>query len=248
MDGLYKAASTAIVIAIVLLTASVFSRRLGGRLAGLPVITAPALFWLAHEQGADFAALAAALYALAYGRIGQLLGPVPTLVLSLGLGGLAAIFMSAAALTTGIALLLALTACTVAWRLLRTPTAPRAAAASSRTPLRTIVVLSGTAALVSLVVSLASLQLGPYGSGLLASVPIISTCALVQQHTTLGGKSLHPFLAGYVDGLLGKAVFAASLAWLLPHASAEVAFVAAGALGLACATVVPRMVRLRAAR
>ncbi len=31
--------------------------RLGGLLAGLPVITAPALFWLVHEQGADFAAL-----------------------------------------------------------------------------------------------------------------------------------------------------------------------------------------------
>jgi len=44
-------------LAIVLMTVSRFSRRLVGLLAGLPVITAPALFWLVHEQGADFAAL-----------------------------------------------------------------------------------------------------------------------------------------------------------------------------------------------
>ncbi|MFN9028721.1 MAG: hypothetical protein ACK5XM_00555 [Betaproteobacteria bacterium] len=257
MDWLYKAALTAAVVAIVLMTVSRFSRRLGGLLAGLPVITAPALFWLVHEQGADFAALAAtgsvaasaaaALYALAYGRIARRLGPLSTLLPSLALGGLAAMVMSAAALTTGIALLLALAACTLTWRMLHPPAAPRSSAASGRAPLRSILVLSGTAALVSLVVSLTSLQLGPYWSGLLASVPIISTCALVQQHVTLGGKSLHPFLAGYVDGLLAKAVFAASFAWLLPHASVEAAFVAAGALGLACAAGLPRCMPPRVA-
>jgi hypothetical protein len=57
VDWLYKAALTAAVVAIVLMTVSRFRRRLGGLLAGLPVITAPAPFWLVHEQGADFAAL-----------------------------------------------------------------------------------------------------------------------------------------------------------------------------------------------
>jgi hypothetical protein len=43
---LYEAALTATVVAIVLKMVCRFSRRLGSLRAGLPVITAPALFWL----------------------------------------------------------------------------------------------------------------------------------------------------------------------------------------------------------
>lgn len=76
MDWAYKAMLTALAVAAVLMVATLFSRRLSGLLAGLPVITAPALLWLAHERGAEFAALsatgsvaasaAAALFAVTY--------------------------------------------------------------------------------------------------------------------------------------------------------------------------------------
>lgn len=114
--------------------------------------------------------------------------------------------------------------------------------ASLRALLRTIPAPSGTAARAHLVVSLSSLQLGPCWSGRPASVPIIRTCALVDQHVTLGGTSPQPFPAGHVDGLLAKAVFAVSFAWRLPRGSAEVAFVAAGAPGLARVAGLPRCV------
>ena len=56
MDWLCKAVLAAMTVATVLVVAGKVSRRGAGLLAGLPVITLPALVGLAHDQGVDFVA------------------------------------------------------------------------------------------------------------------------------------------------------------------------------------------------
>jgi hypothetical protein len=139
------------------------------------------------------------MYAPAYSLIGRRLGPWSTLLPSLAPGGsLAAMVTTAATLTTGMALLLALAACTLARRMPRSPAAPRSSAASGHAPLRTTLVPSGTAALVRLVVSQSSLQPGPCWSGLLAWVPINPETAIVmaaKQRRSSVGAAFRAILA-----------------------------------------------------
>ena len=246
MDWAYKAMLTALAVAAVLMVATLFSRRLSGLLAGLPVITAPALLWLAHERGAEFAALSAtgsvaasaaeALLAATYDRAARRLGPWLTLGVSLALGGVAAMLMVNAASSTLLALTLALPAFVLALRALPFETVARS---EGRGVHARILLVAAVAGLVSAGVALVSAAVGPYWSGLLASMPVISTFALLHQHVTLGGETLRPFLSGYVSGLLGKALFAASFAWLVPHTSIELSFVLAGSAGVACALWLP---------
>jgi len=238
MDWGYKAVLTAFAVAVVLMTAQLFGRRLAGMLAGMPVISAPALLWLAHDQGVDFAALsangsiaacaAAALYAVVYDRLSHRFGPLLSVSASLALGGIAALLLSLLGAGTSVALALAVAACALALRALpadRPPPPPRSM-------WRQLWLIAGVAGLVSAAVSLVSTAVGPFWSGLLASLPVISTCALFHQHSTAGGASLRPFLSGYVSGLVTKALFAASFAALVLQAPAETAFLLAVLLGL----------------
>ena len=59
MDGLWKAAATALTVAVLMGLARGAGHRVAGLLAALPTTTAPALVWLAADQGPAFAARAA---------------------------------------------------------------------------------------------------------------------------------------------------------------------------------------------
>lgn len=237
MDWGYKAVLTALAVAVVLMTAQLFGRRLAGMLAGMPVISAPALLWLAHAQGVEFAALsangsiaacaAAALYAVVYDRLSHRFGPLLTVSASLALGGVAALLLSLLGAGTVVALALAVVACALALRALPSDRPP-----PPRGMWRQLWLIAGVAGLVSASVSLVSIAVGPFWSGLLASLPVISTCALFHQHGTAGGASLRPFLSGYVSGLMTKALFSASFAGLVLQAPAETAFLLSVLLGL----------------
>jgi hypothetical protein len=242
MDWGYKAMLTAVTVAAVLMVAQLFGRRLAGMLAGLPVITAPALLWLAHERGAAFAAAsavgsvaacgAAALFALAYARLAGRCGPVASLVGSLSIGGGVAMLLSLLAGNAWAALGVTALACTLVLRLLPRSPVPTANAARPRAQIWPVAIIAGAmCALIGLVAA----QVGPYWSGLLASLPIISACALIHQHVSAQPDDVHRFLRGYVTGLGAKTLFAAAFAWLVLWLPAAVAMLLALVLALVAA-------------
>jgi hypothetical protein len=59
MDWAWKAGATALAVGLVLLLARHAGRRAAGTAASLPLVTAPALAWIAHEHGTALAASAA---------------------------------------------------------------------------------------------------------------------------------------------------------------------------------------------
>lgn len=238
MDWGYKAMLTTVTVALVLVVAQTLGRRLAGMLAGMPVITAPALLWIAAEQGAAFAARSAvgsiaacgvmAIFALTYERLSRRLGPGSTLLISLTVGALIAMPMTLLGDRPWGASALTAVLCGAVILLL-----PIAARADPMRRMRGEVAFTAVAAgAVSVTVSLGAPELGPFWSGLLASLPIISVAALVTQHLDARNESIPRFLRGYVVGLFGKAVFALTVAASVVQIGAPLAVTAALAIGL----------------
>jgi hypothetical protein len=219
MDWGYKAVLTTMCVAVVLMTAQHVGCRFAGLIAGLPVIAAPFLLWIAAAQGAAFAARcavgsvaacgAAAVFALIYERAARRHGVAASMAAALAGGGGVALCL--ARLTVGegglpIALVAAAALCAAA--LIKLPVAVTTARPTRRLrgELRLTAALAGG---VCAVVALWSPLLGPFGSGLLASLPLISSAALVHQHLTAPHEDRQRFLRGYATGLVGKTAFAA---------------------------------------
>ncbi|MFO0433569.1 MAG: hypothetical protein ACK50G_03735 [bacterium] len=253
MDWGYKAVLTAMTVAAVLMMAQPFGRRLAGLVAGLPVITAPSLLWLALEQGGAYAAHCAigsaaacgagAIFALIYERAARRHGPLLTLTLALASGGAVALLL--ALLTAGsfglpLALLSACALGTFALRAL--PAAP--AGAQPLRPLRGQLLLTAAlAGVVSGVLALAAPWLGAFWAGLLAALPIISSAVLLHQHVTASHGDRQRFLQGYTTGQLGNAVFAGVFASAAASLGPSLAMAAALAVGLAAALAVRHTLR-----
>jgi hypothetical protein len=240
MDWGYKAMLTTVSVALVLLVAQTFGRRLAGLLAGLPIITAPALLWVASEHGAAFAARAAvgsiaacglmALFALAYERASRRHGPA--LSLAVGIGTIALIGAPAAALAGHPlrALAFTLACCWLAARLLPVSSASAVPARRLRGEFLYTTIMAG---LVSIVAAQVARAFGPYWAGVMAALPVISAAALVNQHLTATHEDIRRFLRGYVAGLSGKALFALTFAAAVVAVGATAALVLAAVVGLA---------------
>jgi hypothetical protein len=243
MDWGYKAVLTAMTVAAVLMTAQLFGRRLAGLIAGLPVTTAPTLLWIAAEQGTAYGARcavgsvaacgAAAVFAVIYERVARRRGLLPSMGAALAGGGVVALAL--ALLTRGeqglaIALLATTFLCT--WALRRLPAAP-AAARPTRRLRGELLLTAALAGTVSAVIALWSPLLGPFWSGLLASLPVISSAVLVQQHLTVPHADRQRFLRGYTTGLVGKAAFATAFAGAAVQIGASMAAAVAVAVGIA---------------
>lgn len=253
MDWGYKAVLTAMTVAAVLMTARLFGRRVAGLVAGLPVITAPSLLWLALEQGAAYAAHcaigsvaacgAAAVFAVTYERAARRHGPLLTLALALAGGGAVALLL--APLTAGsfglsIALLSAFALGVFALRAL--PAAPTGA--QPLPPLRGQLLLTAAlAGAVSAVLAAAAPWLGAFWAGLLAGLPIISCAVLLHQHLTASHGDRQRFLQGYTSGLLGKTAFAGVFASAAVSLGPTMAMATAVTVGIAAALAVTRTVR-----
>jgi uncharacterized membrane protein (GlpM family) len=244
MDWGYKAMLTTVTVALVLLVAQTFGRRLAGLIAGLPVITAPALVWLASEHGAAFAARTAvgsitacglmALFALVYERISRRRGPAASLGAGAAVVGLVAAPAAALAGHPLRALAFTLLCCAVATALLP---ASRSDAVPARRRRGDIAYTAVMAGLVSVVATLVARTAGPFWAGVTAALPVISAAALVHQHLTASHDDIRRFLRGYVAGLSGKAVFAlvfaAAVIGIGAPAAVAVAVVAGVAVSLA---------------
>jgi hypothetical protein len=239
MDWGYKAVLTATTLALLLTVVQVFGRGLAGILAGLPMVSGPAVLWLALENGSASAFEAGlgivsgcavcAGFALAYVR-GSRIGGAWT-ALALAAAAAAAALWSLGTLLAGslmLAVCVSLVAVMGVYRLIRVP---RAEPARHGPRLRgEPFITAGVAGAVSGAVALAAPTVGPFWAGMLASSPYIAAIVAVQQHALDGPGASAVFLRGYVGGLIGRIGFGAAFALLpmvLPTSlAAALAFVA----------------------
>jgi hypothetical protein len=188
--------------------------RVGGLLAGLPVIAGPILLLFAITRGSEFAAQAATgtllglvaltAFCVSYG----LLAPRAPWPISLVAGWLAFLTVAAgllaapanALLALAIALIALLAGLLILPRNRRPmPDVPRAA---WDLPLRATSAL----ALVVLLTTAAE-SLGPHLSGLLASFPIIASVLAAFTHVRQGAPATRRVMRGMLLGLFGFALF-----------------------------------------
>ena len=214
MDWGYKAALTASLVAAVMMAMRLFDRRWAGLLAGAPVITAPALLWLAHDQGAAFAAHSAVgsvmasavapVFAVGYIVMARVARPLACTVGASALGLLAAWLLQGLQGQALLSLLVAISAGALALAWLG-PIPP----GSWVRPLRGEPWLSaGVAGAVTALVGLLAPGLGAFWVGALTGLPLIAGCALVHLHRAGTAANLRRFAQGYVIGIVAKAGFA----------------------------------------
>jgi hypothetical protein len=228
------------------LAARRFGARVGGLVAGLPVVAGPILLAYALAHGRTFAASAAA---------GTLLGLVSLIAFVVVYGRLASRWFWGASLISG---WLAFAVATAAFSELSVPVSlalglagtavlvglaslPRAGASPSPQtpppswdlPLRALCAL----ALVLTLTAVAG-WLGPQLSGLLAPFPIIATVLATFTHAQRGSDELLRLLRGLLSGFGAFAVFCFSLAISLRSLDTAAAFALATALALITQAIV----------
>lgn len=242
MDWSYKAVLTAMTVAAVMMAARLLGRHAAGMLAGLPVISAPSLLWLVSEQGVDsavrsafggLAACAAApVFALVFERAAQRHGAGGALARALLalIASLALLYPLQA--QPVVMLTLALSMALLAWRFaVRQPQPAGWVRALRGEPWLS----ASLAGLVSASASYISTQVGPFWTGAVAALPLISGCALVQLQRAGGSSEIRRFIAGYAPGVAAKAVFLFIFAMLAARVGAGVALCLAAACGAATA-------------
>lgn len=225
MDPLAKALVTAACVAALLALARRHGQRLAGLLTGLPVITAPALLWLAQERGAAFAAGAAAgcvaagagcaLFGLGYACACRRGAPAAALATGLLLAALPLPLWLRAPLAPEAALLCSLAVCALCRSGLPerpgAAPAPAALAGARGSLLLTAAVAGGVSGFVTLWAG----TLGAFWSGLWASAPLVAAALAVRLHRDAGSGAVTSFLRAYVGGLVGRTCLAALFALLI---------------------------------
>jgi len=254
MDWYCKGLLSGCTVAILLLAVRKLGRRVAGVLAGMPLISAPALVSISWSVGHDAGASAAvgsiaasamlAAFALGYERSARRTGPAMSLLvgsscaasvaaLSKWLVGVVASGLSLPSLACMTALLAVLACLGVLLALPRASTSG-GSALSSRVQ---IVATATVAGVVGAGVTLLLPLLGAFASGLVASMPIISGTIIVFEHKTGDRPSLVSFLRGYVAALPSKALFSAVFAALLIECTLLASLLGATAVCLVAAVV-----------
>ena len=216
-----KAVLTAAFVALVMLAARGFGRQAAGFLTGLPIITAPALVWVAVEQGSHAAArvavgsvaacAVAAVFCICYDRMARKAGPVVCLAVAAAGVGLAC--LAAGTWLEGLvaACVTAALVCAGVLHCLR----EGATAVLPPTGLRRST-LAVTIAVGAFSGALATRgQVDPFWIGLLAGLPIVAATVTFAEHAGTGAPAVRRFLRGYVAGLIGRMAFGVLFALLL---------------------------------
>lgn len=230
MDAWNKAALGAAAVAVLLWLLPLLGRRVAGLLTGLPTVTGPALLVLGLQSGsqaledAAIGSVAAcapcALFALVQARAGRHAGSAG----ALGLALLATLLLLPALWPLqqrlGAALFGAALAVALCRRLMPVPGTAALPQRAPRTQLVTVLAAGGLTGLVAW----SAPQLGAFWAGVLASPPLIAAVVATQQQRAAGCSAAQAFLGGYVDGLPGRAAFAACLALLAEALALPLAF------------------------
>jgi uncharacterized membrane protein (GlpM family) len=237
-----------LLVPVFLLALSLAGQRWGpavaGWLAGLPVVTGPILFFLAAEQGTEFAAHAASaalsavfasvVFSVAYAHAARRAGWPVALPAALAGWAAAAWGLSWLPVSAAASLLVALATLAASPRLFPAVAAPGARSlAAAELPLR---MLAG--ALLTLAVTLAARMLGAHWSGLLAVFPILGIVLAVFSHRAQGMAFAAALLRAMATGLYSFVAFCFTLSVTLPRLGLMAGFAAAvlAALALQLAT------------
>jgi hypothetical protein len=233
------------------LAARRFGPRIGGLIAGLPVVAGPILLAYALAHGREFAATAAAAtllglvslitFVVVYGHLaGRLFWGASMLA-----GWLAfvatTVGFSALSLPVGVALGLAAVAVLVGLASLPRPS--RDLRAHATPPAWDLPVRAACALALVLALTAVAGWLGPQLSGLLAPFPIIATVLATFTHAQRGTDELLRLLRGLLSGLGAFALFCFTLAVSLHRLDTAAAFALATALALLMQGAVIMLVR-----
>ena len=243
MDWTLKALLTSLTVAVVLALARRAGSATAGLFAGLPTITAPTLAWLAHDRGIAFAADAAvsgtavcamlAGFALGYTRAPRRGGAATALLCGTLAAALLAWPTLVASRDLGLAISLAVAGVAVARACM-----PCCVADERPSPARAdlIVPTAAVASTISAATAAIGPVLGSFAAGLLSSMPVISSVVALSEHAARGPVAAATFLHGYVDGLIGKAIFGVAFALAIVSLGTTWALLLAAACAAALTT------------
>jgi uncharacterized membrane protein len=202
------------------LTARRFGPRIGGLIAGLPVVAGPILLVYALTHGSRFAAGAAAgtllglisliAFVVVYARLAARISWIASLLAGWAVFAAATAIFSTVSIPAGAALALACAA--IALGLAALPAGPRSRRTHPPAPAWDLPLRAGCALALVLTLTAVAGWLGPRLSGLLAPFPIIATVLAVFTHAQRGPEELVRLLQGMVSGFVAFALFCFTLA------------------------------------
>lgn len=206
------------------LAARRFGPRIGGLIAGLPVVAGPIVLVYALTHGRHFAAGAAAgtllglisliAFVVVYARLAERRSWLASMLAGWAAFVLATALFSLISLPAGAAL--ALAALAIAAGLLALPRRSREPATKGSLPAWDLPLRAGCALVLVLTLTAVAGWLGSQLSGLLAPFPIIATVLAVFTHVQRGPDELVRLLRGLLSGFGAFALFFFALAVSLP--------------------------------
>ena len=228
------------------LAARRFGPRVGGLVAGLPVVAGPIVLSYALAHGKSFAAGASAgtllglvsliASVVVYGRLSRRLSWGPCMLWGWLAFALGTALFSALSIPAGLALALAALAIAAGLAGLPRPTSPQSTPTvppSWDLPLR-----AGCALALVLTLTAVASWLGPQLSGLLAPFPIIATVLATFTHAQRGTDELVRLLRGMLIGFGAFALFFFTLAVTLRPLGTGSAFALASTFALSTQALV----------
>lgn len=244
LDSLLEAGLTAATVATLLLGLRAAGQRLVGLFAGLPIVTAPALGWLALTHGPGFAAEAAlgcigaglscALFGLGYAVASRRARPLAALLAGSSLAALPLPLLGFWRPEVATLVALSLAACAACSSALRGSQGRRAGCpeleAAARPAGMVVGLTACMAGAMSGAVTLLAGDLGAFWCGALASAPLIAAAVAMRLHLDRGSAAVAPFMRGYVGGVIGRTCFAALFGLLVAPVGALPALACASLL------------------
>jgi hypothetical protein len=217
-----------------------FGPRIGGLIAGLPVVAGPILLVYALTHGRGFAAGAAAgtllglisliAFVVVYGRLAGRLPWMASMLAGWAVFAAATALFSVVSLPAGAAL--ALAGAAIAAGLAALPRVPGSLRMHAPPPSWDLPLRAGCALALVLTLTAVAGWLGPQLSGLLAPFPIIATVLAVFTHAQRGPEELVRLLRGLVSGFGAFALFCFTLAVTLRSLGTIAAFALATGVAL----------------
>ena len=227
-----------VVVPAFLLLVSLAGKRWGpgtaSRLAGLPVVTGPILFFLAYERGPEFAAAAAATslsavfasisFSIVYSNACIRWRWAVALPLALSAWAMAAFMLSRLDHSLLVSVVVALPV--LAFAPLAFPAGTAAIGSHASVPSELLMRMAAGAVL-TLLVTRAAADVGPGWSGLLAVFPVLGAVLAVFSHRTEGARFNVHLLRAMVYGMYSFAAFCVTLSLALAHLDIPLSFGAA---------------------
>lgn len=230
MDWWFKAMLTSLSVLAVLTISRKFGQRIGGVVAGLPLITAQTLMWIALDYATGFATETAAgivagtgvvaIFVLVYVWFSRHFHVMLTAPYSLVIASPSLIPALSFHASPALAFVCTLGFCVLGLWYVRSRAAHVAVARVSCTAVALSIVAVG---LISATISTQAHVLGSFCSGLLATLPIGGVTVIINYHLLKKHAAMRGFVQGYLAGLIGQASFAATFGFAVTQTSSGIA-------------------------